>query len=67
MRTFLKQASEWEVELFKEYLERACTCSMETLQEEIENDLNIFLPSGAQSLKKDIVKHLYDTEKHCRK
>lgn len=67
LEKFLECADAWKLELFYEYLERACTCSMDDLQEEIESDLGIFLPSGAQSLKKDIVKHLYETEKHCRK
>ncbi len=61
LEKFLKRADTWEVELFYEYLERACTCS-----KEIESDLGVFLPLGAQSLKKDIVKHLYATNKCCR-
>ena len=65
LRNFLKCAEVWEVELFKEYLEYACTSSMKELQEEIENAIGIFLPEGAQSLKRDITKHLQATEKLC--
>ena len=65
LKNFLKCAEVWEVELFKEYLEYACTSSMKELQEEIENAIGIFLPEGAQSLKRDITKHLQATEKLC--